>query len=146
MIQRIQTIFLLLAGGALGGLFALPFATNSAPTPEGLFMDGAFNIYDNPVLIGLCVLGILVALLGIFMYRNRGLQQRLGYLGIALCILIPLVAFLFFTGQADTMAANDTVEDAAGIYLPFSGIILFGLAIYFVRKDDKLVKSMDRLR
>jgi len=44
------------------------------------------------------------------------------------------------------MAQEAQVNDQFGMYLPLVGLLFSGLAIHFIRKDEKLVKSMDRLR
>lgn len=145
MIQRIQTIFLLLAGAAFGGLLALPMAS-SDPTAVGFLADGEYDVSDHVILTILAALGILLSIISIFVFRRRLLQMRLGYLLIVVGILIPSLAYLLFTTQAAEMPANMTVSDEFGMFLPFIAIICAGLANYFIRKDEKLVRSMDRLR
>ncbi len=145
MIQRIQTIFLLLAGGAFGALFALPFASTANPESEGIFSDSVYNIMDNPALLGLTIAGIVTALIAIFSFRKRPVQMKLGYLGMVVAILIPIVALLFFSSQVDQLTDQPTADEL-GMFVPGVALIFFILANYFIRKDEKLVKSMDRLR
>ncbi|MBK8554731.1 MAG: DUF4293 family protein [Lewinellaceae bacterium] len=80
MIQRIQSIFLLVASGALFGQFGLPYLQ----TPDGnlahnvpQLADGVLNPLDNIGLLGLTLLGGLVSLVAVFLYRNRPLQAKL---------------------------------------------------------------------
>lgn len=144
MIQRIQSIFFLLASCSFGGFFGLPFATSSQNS--GMFFeDGVYNVFDNPFLMVLTVIGILLSIVAIFMYKNRTLQQRLGLLGIIISIFLPLLAALLVYKEADNIGTS-SLNDGMGIYLPVIIIILLALAIRFVKKDDQLVKSMDRLR
>jgi 4-amino-4-deoxy-L-arabinose transferase-like glycosyltransferase len=113
----------------------LPLATSDKPTAQFL-ADNVYDITDHLALTGLTVLGIGLAIAALFLFKNRPLQLKVGYLVISLAILLPLAAFLLFTNQ----------EDQAGVFLPAGAILFTALANYFVRKDDKLVKSMDRLR
>lgn len=145
MIQRIQSIFLLLAAAVFGAMFAVPMATSDTATAQFL-SDKVFDVTDHPVLIGLAGIGALLALIAIFQFRNRKLQLRMGYVVIALAILLPLSSFLLFTGESAQMAQTAQVQDQAGIFLPAGAILFAALANYFIRKDDHLVKSMDRLR
>ena len=146
MIQRIQTIFLLLATGAFGGLFALPFATSSPVGTAGhIFSDGMYNIFDNLVLEILVFAGAALAIIAIFLYRNRKTQMRFGYLAAVVSILLMVVSYLFFTNQAPVMS-DAPVNDAAGMYLPAAALVFVLLANYFIRKDEQKVRSMDRLR
>jgi chromate transport protein ChrA len=146
MIQRIQTIFLLLAAGSLGSLFAFPFATTPGPEAKGIFTDSVYNLYDNIGLLILVVLGILVALISMFSFKNRIRQMRYGYLGVIISLLIPVIAFLYFTSQIGKMDEAQHTADALGIISPFVALIFFLAANYNVKKDEKLVRSMDRLR
>ena len=146
MIQRIQTIFLLLAAGALGSLFALPFATTEAAEAKGIFTDSVYNLHDNIGLLVMVAFGILVALISMFSFKNRIRQMRFGYLGMILSILIPVMAFLYFTSQIEKMDESQHTADALGIVAPFVALVFFIAANRFIKKDDKLVRSMDRLR
>jgi D-alanyl-lipoteichoic acid acyltransferase DltB (MBOAT superfamily) len=145
MIQRIQSLFLVLTAGVFGTLFKLPFAISDKPSAQFL-ADKVFDITDHPVLLGLAILGAVLALVSIFMFKNRKLQLKLGYLIIIMAILLPAVAFLLFTKESASIDPTVQVFDQAGIFLPLGAILFASLANYFIRKDDKLVKSMDRLR
>lgn len=144
MIQRIQSIFLLLASGAFWSEFALPFATSEVESP-GVLSDSVYNIHDSPVLLALTVIGGIVTFGAIFLYNNRGLQKRLSYLGVVMAILLPLVAFLLIYNER-TGEALGAINDGLGIYSPIVALIFALLAGRAIGKDDKLVKSMDRLR
>lgn len=145
MIQRIQSIFLLLAAFVFGAMFMAPLATSDTATAQFL-ADKVYDVMDHPVLMGLSGLGALLALVSIFQFRNRKLQLRMGYIVIALAILLPLSSFLLFTGESAQMASSAQVTDQFGLFLPGGAILFTVLANYFIRKDDRLVKSMDRLR
>ena len=144
MIQRIQSLFLLLSSAAFWTEFALPFATTDVASP-GVLSDLVYNIHDSPVLIGLTIIGGLVTLSAIFLFNNRPLQKRLSYLGIVMAILLPLVAFLLIYNERTGDALN-TINYDLGIYSPLVALIFAVLAGRAIGKDDKLVKSMDRLR
>lgn len=145
MLQRIQSVFYFLSAAAFAGLFKLPFATSDAPIPDYM-SDKVYNIQDHVVLLGLTVLAIITGFGAIFLFKNRPLQMRLGYLLITLAILIPMVAFLILYTEKTAFNSAITIEDNIGLYIPIIAIIFAFLANRFVKKDDKLVKSMDRLR
>ncbi|MEZ4911237.1 MAG: DUF4293 domain-containing protein [Saprospiraceae bacterium] len=145
MIQRIQTIYFVLAAITFGVLFLVPFATSSEPIPN-LLQDQVYNIMDSPVLIGLTAIGILVSLVGIFLYGNRSVQARLGYFTIISGILLPLVAILLIYNEGTVTTKASLIKDGFGIYLPILALIFGILAVRNINKDEKLVQSMDRLR
>ena len=145
MLQRIQSIFLLLTSGAFFSLFGFEFAS-SDKSADGVFSDQLYNIMDNPILIGLTALGGILALVSIFMFKNRPLQLRLGYLLMVLSILLPVVAALLMFNEGHLNNPNVAIDDGIGIYTPIVALITTILANKYIKKDNNLVKSMDRLR
>ena len=144
MIQRIQSLFLLLSSAAFWTEFAAPFATTDVAS-QGVMNDLVYNIHDSPVLIGLTIIGGLVTLSAIFLFNNRPLQKRLSYLGVVMAILLPLIAFLLIYNER-TGDALRTINYDLGIFPPLVALIFAVLAGRAIGKDDKLVRSMDRLR
>lgn len=135
MIQRIQTVWLLVAGLLAAGTFELPFykGTNGAVTTPITAGNSSFLI---------CVAAGLLALIGfatIFLFKNRSLQSRLCILGIVVSI-----GLLILENEALSKYASGSW--GAGIALPILTIIALILAMRGIRKDQKLVKSLDRLR
>ena len=147
MIQRIQTIFLLLVAAAFGGLLALPFATSAInDSPDAtLFADGRYMVFDALTLELLTGVGILLALISIFLYKRRKMQLRFGYLLIGIALALSILAFFFLSNRPET-SVTTSIHLGAGLALPPASIIFALLANHFIRKDDKLIKSMDRLR
>lgn len=146
MIQRIQSIFFLLAAAAFVALFAMPMATTPAQGDDVIFSDMQYTSGDLPLLMILTIVGALVALIALFAFKNRQLQMRLGYLVIVVSILVPVLAYWLFTQHAAGMPEETEVNDGFGIFLPLIALVCAVVANYFVRKDEKLVRSMDRLR
>lgn len=145
MIQRIQTIFLILAALVFAALFKVPFAISDKPSVQ-ILADGVFDVTDHPVLMGLAIVGGLLALISIFQFRKRKVQLKLGYLIIVMAILLPVIAFLLFTSALPHAEPSIAVEDQIGLFLPLAAILFTAIANHYIKKDDKLVKSMDRLR
>ncbi len=146
MIQRIQSIFLLLSSVVMGILFTVPFAT-SEKADTAMFSDKIYNVYDHPALMVLVILAAVIAFVNIFLFKKRDLQIRLDYLYITLTVvLIALVFFLIFgSGEVSTQDIGIN-ENIVGLSLPIVGIICAFLANRFINKDKKIVKNMDRLR
>ena len=55
-----------------------------------------------------------------------------------------LVAALYFNDLASQ--SSSTPDDGIGAYLPMGAMVMLLLAMRFIKKDDDLVRSMDRLR
>lgn len=145
MIQRIQTLYFLIAALTFGVLFMLPLASSMA-VQIPVFADQVFTIQEAPLLMIQALAGALVALVAILLYKNRPLQIRLGYLLILQAIALPVVTFVLLSDMIPTVEASAQVHYKAGFFLPAGTILLVVLAILSIRKDEHLVKSMDRLR
>ncbi len=146
MIQRIQSIFLLLASGSAFSLFAFPFAQAQAMSQSTVFADGIYNLQDNIGLLVLFSLAGLLTFVGIFLFRNRKTQLLVNRLAIVANIIGLILTVVLFMNDKPNMAANVTPDDGIGVYLPFVFLVFAFLANHFINKDEKLVQSMDRLR
>ena len=146
MIQRIQTIYLALASACAFGLFGLPFVTSaqSADTTS-LFADGIYNINDHTALLALfCAAGAL-ALISIFLFNNRKQQLLMGRFAI-IANVIGIILVLVFLYQDGAQAGEAVVDEQLGVGLPILFIVFALLAQRGISKDEKLVRSADRLR
>lgn len=143
MIQRIQSIFLLLGAGSCFGLFAADAADTPEAVPESsLFADAQFTLFDDPVLLGLFGLAGLLLLVTIFLFNNRKLQMTVTISAVALVLAgAAYGAFRFFSDVASGSATPDF-----GLILPILAIVFGLLARNYIQKDEKLVRSADRLR
>ena len=145
MIQRIQTIFYLLAAVAFITMFYLPFASSDVAA-GAMFQDKLYTVEDHLLLGGLCLFGSIMAVAAIFLFKNRPLQLRLGYALIVFSILIVIAAIMLFINDSQTMSEQVQISEQIGLGMPILAIIFAVLANRFVKKDENLVRSMDRLR
>jgi len=84
-----------------------------------------------------------LAIAAIFLFNNRQLQSRLSLASFIVGILGCILSVVFL--MQDPMA-SDNIDDGLGIYPAIASLIFALLAMRFIKKDDNLVKSMDRLR
>ena len=146
MIQRIQSLFLLLAAGSYGSLFGLPFVTSDS-LAEGFFSNKSFEILDHMVLTGLVIAGAFFAVLAIFLFRNRKAQVLLSYLSLLTgLVFLPGTGYYFLSNELPEQTGISELNISAGLFIPVVIAVLVLLAIRYIKKDDKLVRSMDRLR
>lgn len=147
MIQRIQTIFVLVAGLLVGSLYTLKFADLSVNSELHTFT--AFGIFngDNLVFNGLPILifiGIIAVLhlVIIFAYKKRIRQIRI--LAFTIILLLGLFGMFFYFTYAGFDGAK--VAFKVPVAFPIIAIILDYLAIRAIGKDEALIRSMDRIR
>ena len=137
MIQRIQTIYLLLAFVVTGILpFFIPLWTMS-DGKEYFFMQ-------NQVYVVVLGLSTTLSLLSIVSYKKRQNQFVIDRLNIILnLILLGLFVYRSLNLSGETIAVS---EKGIGMFLPIVAIVLLVLANKAIKKDEDLVKSVDRLR
>ncbi len=136
MLQRIQTIYLLLAAGISAGLI---FVFHLWIT------DGGVNVFakEDMLYLGLFLGSAVLSLVAIFMYKNRKAQFVLGRLNI----ILNFILLGFFVYQSLNVSGETAVsEKGIGMLLPIVSIVLLALANKAIKKDEELVKSVDRLR
>ena len=136
MLQRIQTVYLLIAAAISAGLiFVFNLWTTNA--------DLLFYAKDNVVYLSLFLLSAVLSLVSIFNYKNRKFQFVLGRLNI---ILNFILLGLFVYQSLNVSGEADVSEKGIGITLPILSIVFLVLANKAIKKDEDLVKSVDRLR
>ncbi len=156
MIQRIQTIYLLLASVSAFVLFFVPIAwfygnlnilemfvcrvVDPVPSNEALF--GRF--FMAPLsFINLAV--ILVSFISVFQFKK--LHRQLKSVRFAILLIFVYIAALFIY-YIDVISAkvNATAEYSFGAFLPLITVVLLVFAMRSIQADIKLLKSVDRLR
>ena len=143
MIQRIQTIYLLIASIVSGGLI---FVFNLWKTLKeqifvlDLFKEGLFTLNVVPFMF---ITSSILSLVTIFLYKNRKLQFVIGRIIILMNLfLLGLLIYLSLTLSGETIVS----EKGIGLFLPILVVLLIVLANKAIKKDEDLVKSVDRLR
>ncbi|MES2279309.1 MAG: DUF4293 domain-containing protein [Bacteroidota bacterium] len=155
MLQRIQSIYLLFAALVILALFLSPVAHNvylggipSTIKVTGIYQDvnGAQHL-TTPFTVLSIVTAIvgLVPLVIIFLYKNRKQQIMLCYAAI-----LVIIGYSFWLSQEVKTVTDGfemkTSNFGIGILLSSISIVLMILAVKSIQKDEKLVKSADRLR
>ncbi len=143
MIQRIQSLYLLLAGIISGGLtfvFNIWSSANSKLYIMDLFGSSSISEKIVPVLF---FVSALLSIVTIFLFNNRKLQFVLGRLNILINLfLLGVLVYLSLTLSGEAAVS----EKGIGMFLPVIIIVLLVIANKAIKKDEDLVKSVDRLR
>ncbi|GAA5029719.1 membrane protein [Marivirga lumbricoides] len=160
MIQRIQTVFLLLVGIAMLVFLFAPIwqkqeiNTAVSYTQTAFYMEkvtieeegvqNTFMPYAIPGILG--IISVCIAFITIGLYKKRMKQ-------IILCAVNSIVigVALGLSAYWATQAESNILQDIQGgyqygLFLPAIAIVFNSLAGRFIRKDERLVRSMDRLR
>ena len=135
MIQRIQTVYLIIAA-LVSGLMPIWFPLwkidgNAVYASQTLWIAAAF------------VVAAVLALIAIFLFKNRKNQFVLNRLNL----ILNLFLLGFFVYRSLSLSGEAEVsEKGIGMLIPIFSIVFLALANKAIKKDEDLVKSVDRLR
>ena len=138
MIQRIQTLYLVLAALLLALFVGLAGGWVGAIAADSAWL--------GTLGYALAVVTAVVALVAVGLYKNRALQRRVIYAAqwLDLALVVVVLAGLFVVTDPDAPTAP------VGLYLvalqPIAAYVFLRLARQRVTADIEVVKSMDRLR
>jgi predicted MFS family arabinose efflux permease len=138
MIQRQQSLWLLLAAVASFLSFKFPFYTgNILENNMSRFeeLEGGSNFF----LLVLTGISILISLIAIFLYKDRKTQFKLTIGGI----LIAIILLILYFSQLKKFTNGNFALTAVFVFAILIGYLMAARGIW---KDEKLVKSLDKLR
>jgi LPXTG-motif cell wall-anchored protein len=147
MIQRIQTVYLLLAA-ILGAVISF----YNPNLWRAKLVNNAYQYFTGQssyLYFALMMIIILLAVVCIFLFRKRKLQFRLTVLNIILSL--GIIALQYFKINTEALKLQGTHLLASSTYLPAAFlpiviVVLLFLAARGIYKDERLVKSLNRLR
>lgn len=157
MIQRIQSLYLLLAAIAMGATAYFPLA-DAIGAKDSLvlyiYKIGSLvpdSIPDFPVyfmwpMIGIASLAFIMSIITIFLFKKRIVQ--LNVLRIAVLLLLVMIALFFFyyTPEMERVSGGIIGYQVPGAYLPIVTFVFYVLAYRGIMADEKLIRSAERLR
>lgn len=155
MLQRIQTIYLFFAALVIFALFLFPLAHNiyingvsSTLKITGIYQDANGQQNQTTPFTALTMVTPIIGLIPlviIFLYKNRKQQVALCYSAI-----LVIIGYSFWLAQTIKNATGGlelrTDNIGIGVFLSSISIVLLILAAKSIQKDEKLVRSADRLR
>jgi F0F1-type ATP synthase assembly protein I len=132
MIQRIQSLYMLLW---------LPIAVLIVALFPVLTVEESVFVQALPGMFALVISSAVLAVFSIFLFKKRNVQLLINRINLLLMLVLFPVLLLWETGWT---VEGITFGNAA--YLPLPAAILLLLANRAIKKDENLIRSMDRLR
>lgn len=156
MIQRKQTLFLLVVIVASALMFFFPLA-NFIGVKDSLILHiqsvkslvpdhefpGSLS-FVLPLLAG-NIFVIVFSIVTIFLFKNRRRQMHIIRLNILVEVLFIGLFFFFYVGTLEKVSGGNA-NYKAGIFMPLIALVFLVLAYFGVLQDERLVRSADRLR
>jgi len=156
MIQRIQSVYLLLITIVLSFLLVKPYAgLQLSDGQELVFRSLTIRSYDTPEtwtrykttvpLFALIIITGSLSFLNIFLFSKRQLQMRLCIADILLLIIILVTMYIYYSGAWNSL---NTIHHSlkGGAIFPLIGILMNFLAYRAIQSDKALVDSYNRIR
>lgn len=140
MIQRQQTLWLLLSTVAALLSYMFPFVTGTEPVEKTnmqkvVDVDAASNFF----LLILTGASLVLSTVIIFLFKNRKQQMQLCLAGLFLSVLIVILYILQMNKLVKPTLALSCI-------LPFAVVAGYFMAFRNIRRDEKLIKTLDKLR
>ena len=166
MIQRIQTVFLALLVIAMICMLFLPLWSQTDATTGETVVLTAWNLksyflnaegdpttagtipQQGTIVIGmLAIAAAVIALYEILQYKSRLNQMKMGLLNtLVLAALLGTSFYYAIYVGAELVNGTDNGNYEAGFFMPALALLLNALANRFIKRDEDLVRSVDRLR
>ena len=137
MIQRIQTLWLFIATLTMVSLFYFPIYKISGDL---------LKIGNDFLAIILVVLSMVLSVIALFSYKNRKSQLIFIWMNLLLCIALQIWLFVQIDKFTSLKAHNLDGYFWVGSFIPLITIVFLFLARTGINKDEKLLKSLNRLR
>lgn len=140
MIQRIQTLWFLVAILVLSATFFFDIyqQTGVANIPN-------LSLGNDIIGIILIVVSMVISLYTIFLFKNRKKQITFSWLSI----IMSLVSFAYLYIACEHYMENNGIMNGhywIGLFMPLLSVVFLFMGMMGIKKDQKLIKSLDRLR
>lgn len=145
MIQRIQTVYLLLAAIAGGATWFFNLWRAKLVNNTYSYFSGQ----SSYLYFVLMMIIVALALVCIFLFKKRPLQFRLTVLNIFLSIGVVALQYVKIKSEAQSLQDARMLDSSTYLpaaFLPIIIVVLLFLAARGIYKDERLVKSLNRLR
>jgi len=154
MLQRIQTIYLLLVIVCMILSLFIPFCSflnNEIEITLGAY--GLSKLPEElssvstrfPYYLGIfLVIGLSVYMIS--MYKNRKKQLFIGRINYLLILITIVLIMLDIDHVREQLDSSENIQHRIGAFLPVAALPFVFLANRGIKKDEDLVKSLDRLR
>ena len=134
MIQRVQSLlFLFSAIFSLAIIYEFPILHDDIKNKNYLLNESSFLYARLSVF-----LSVVLSIYAIFQFKNRQLQRLISsFARLMLTVALLLIVFIY---------RQDGQSLGLGMLLLFIPFISLIAASFFINRDEKLVKSADRIR
>lgn len=140
MLQRIQTIWFLVATIVMGLTFLFDIYQQT-----GIANVANLTLGNDVIGILLVVISMAMSLYTIFLFKNRKRQITFSWFSI----IVALVTFAYLYLACEQYTEKNGIMNGhywIGLFMPLLSVVFLFMGMLGIKKDEKLIKSLDRLR
>lgn len=157
MFQRIQSLFLGITLLLMAGLFFLPYAVIRDNAGDALVFNPLeiktipeqnapfTEVHTSNIPSIIIAIGLITCIVALLSFKNRKLQERMVFFAFSSNVLYLVMMVMTMSRSLPTGLEVDFFS-AYGMYPALVNLVLLVLAVRAIRKDEALIKSLDRLR
>ena len=151
MIQRIQSVYLFIAAALMVAMPFLPVMQEISSNELniraiGLFSLGSYSVLPGITLPALAVFTGILTLINIFLYKKRKIQVKICCWILVLILLMYGLTFYAYAMLSEAMNENMIIFPEIAMAFPLISLLLDGMAILGIKKDERIVSSLGRIR
>jgi hypothetical protein len=157
MIQRIQSVFLGIISIVMTLFLFLPIWKKADPQSGELVTVNALGMFHTKgetvireesaiYIFILAFVAVVISVISILSYKNRPRQILLNLINSLLIAIATVAAALLISDAEKTFLPSEKGSFQIGLFLPIIALVCNMLANRFIRKDENLVRSADRIR
>ena len=149
MIQRKQSIYLLITAILMLAMVFLPvmeFSREDQVRTLSLLSLGSHSVLPGFVLPAMALLISLLTFVVLFLYKNRKVQMQISCWILVLLMLFYSFIFYSYNEFSNIVESGTFFFPELSISFPLISLLLVCMAISAIKKDDRLVSSLGRLR
>ena len=148
MIQRIQTLYLLLAAGLVACAAFLPLASFASGGEEFRLYAFGLRTADGETVQSTLYMALVLPLTTIFLFKRRMLQFRLGVVEMILLLGAQIVMGIYYFLSYRLFSSFEFHAQSVKLplVLPLIAMIFTYLAVRAIFRDELMIRSMDRIR
>jgi glucan phosphoethanolaminetransferase (alkaline phosphatase superfamily) len=158
MIQRIQTVFLAIVAIGMGVVASTTIWTKiGSNTAEAMHLNALSLEYSKNgtvaestptfYILGFAIIAAVLAVYSLISFKNRKLQMLLGAINsMVIAVVMGFIFYYIFKTGAEKFNANIAGNYGMGFYAGGVALLANMLSNRFIRRDENLVRSADRMR
>ncbi len=147
MIQRKQSLYLLLGAALIAATYFFSlWHVDYKNDSDTVLQTKKLRIVEHLPLLIVMVFSVILILACLFSFKNYARQMRLGFASLILLITFIVQCLMKISSLQNDISNPINPTYSLAMVLPFAAIVAILIALFYIRKDKKLIDSLNHLR